>query len=217
MSEAGKRERLLEPIERVSEALFGLIMVLTFTGTLSIAADRAEVAAMLIGALGCNFAWGMIDGIFYLMGTLAEKGRHVLILHAVRSAANPEEGRRALAHGLPEAVANAITPAELESLRARLVSAANLPDQARLAGRDWAAAAAVFAWVFVVTFPVAIPFMFIDDPDRALRVSNGVAVAMLCVVGYAYGKCIGRNPWTTAALTVVCGAVIVAATIALGG
>jgi hypothetical protein len=216
MNEAAQSRRLLEPIERVSEALFGLIMVLTFTGTLSIAAERAEVAEMLIGALGCNLAWGMIDGIFYLMGTLAEKGRHVLTLNSVRSAPNPEEGRRALAHGLPDAVAAALTPAELESLRARLL-AANLPDRARLAGRDWAAAFAVFAWVFLVTFPVAIPFMFIDVSDVALRVSNGVAVAMLCVVGYAYGKCIGRNPWATAAITVVAGAIIVAATIALGG
>jgi VIT1/CCC1 family predicted Fe2+/Mn2+ transporter len=217
MSEAVNRGRLLEPIERVSEALFGLIMVLTFTGSLSIAADRAEVAAMLIGALGCNLAWGIIDGIFYLMGTLAEKGRNILALRAVRGAATPAEGHRLLAHALPEAVAATLSPAEIESLRARLVERRDLPDTARLHGRDWLAALSVFAWVFLVTFPVAIPFMFIDDADRALRVSNVVAVALLCVVGYAYGKCIGRNPLATAALTVICGVIIVAATIALGG
>jgi hypothetical protein len=33
-------------------------MVLTFTGSLSVAdAGRADVRAMLIGALGCNLAW----------------------------------------------------------------------------------------------------------------------------------------------------------------
>ena len=36
--------RVLEPIERVSEVLFGLIMVLTFTGSLSVAdAGRDDV------------------------------------------------------------------------------------------------------------------------------------------------------------------------------
>ena len=217
MNASPKSFRLLEPIERISEALFGLIMVLTFTGTLSIAAERAEVREMLIGALGCNFAWGVIDGIFYLMGTLAEKGRNVMTVLALRSAASPAEAERVLANALPKLVAESMTPAEMESLRARLTGLEGLPSKARLTARDWLASLSVFAWVFLVTFPVAIPFMFMSDADRALRVSNGVAVAMLCVVGYAYGRCIGRNPFGTAALTVVCGAVIVAGTILLGG
>src|SRR6185503_3192265 len=35
-------KRVLEPIERVSEVLFGLIMVLTFTGSLSVAESGGE-------------------------------------------------------------------------------------------------------------------------------------------------------------------------------
>jgi hypothetical protein len=47
--------RVLEPAERIAEVLFGLIMVLTFTGSLSIAeAGRDDIRAMLIGALGCR-------------------------------------------------------------------------------------------------------------------------------------------------------------------
>jgi VIT1/CCC1 family predicted Fe2+/Mn2+ transporter len=122
-----------------------------------------------------------------------------------------------LADALPEGIAAALTQAELETWRARLVSNSDLPTKARLEGRDWLSALSVFAWVFLVTFPVAIPFLFMTDADQAVRVSNGVAVAMLSAVGYAYGRCIGRNPWGTAALTVVCGVVIVAATIVLGG
>ena len=61
--------RVLDPSERLAEVLFGLIMVLTFTGSLSIAeAGREDIRAMLIGAVGCNIAWGIIDGVFYLMG-----------------------------------------------------------------------------------------------------------------------------------------------------
>ena len=63
-------KRVLDPGDRLAEVLFGLIMVLTFTGSLSIAeAGRDDIRAMLIGALGCNIAWGMIDAIFYLMGS----------------------------------------------------------------------------------------------------------------------------------------------------
>ena len=52
-------KRVLEPIERISEVLFGLIMVLGFTGSLSAAqAGRSDVRTMLFGAIGCNLAWG---------------------------------------------------------------------------------------------------------------------------------------------------------------
>jgi hypothetical protein len=71
-----RTSRVLEPSDRTAEVLFGLIMVLTFTGSLSVAdAGRADVRAMLIGALGWNLAWGIIDGVLYLMSTLAEKSR----------------------------------------------------------------------------------------------------------------------------------------------
>src|SRR5437660_5533748 len=58
-------ERLLDPMERISEVLFALIMVLTFTCSFSVAdAGREQVRTMLLGALGCNLAWGIIDAVF---------------------------------------------------------------------------------------------------------------------------------------------------------
>ena len=63
--------RFLDPIDRISEVFFGLIMVLTSTGTLSVlTAGRVEVKTMIMGALGCNLAWGIIDAGMYLMGSL---------------------------------------------------------------------------------------------------------------------------------------------------
>jgi hypothetical protein len=209
--------RFLEPVERISEVLFGLIMVLTFTGSLSIAAERTEVATMLIGALGCNLAWGIIDGVLYLMGTLAEKGRGVLTLRAVRTATDPAHAERVIADALPPVVAELLSPVELGSLRERLLRRADLPDRARLSRQDWLAALSVFAWVFLATFPVAIPFIFMTDADLALRVSNGIAVTMLFIAGYGYGRCVGRSPWAIAAAMVLLGMALVGLTIALGG
>src|SRR4029450_6209446 len=107
-------KRVLEPVERVSEVLFGLIMVLTFTGSLSIAeAGREDVRTMLIGALGCNLAWGIIDGILYLMSALAEKSEALLTLHAVRQARDAEDGRRLVAEALPSVVVSILKTEEL--------------------------------------------------------------------------------------------------------
>src|SRR5262245_32548863 len=109
--------RVLEPHERISEVLFGLIMVLTFTGSLSIAeAGREDIRAMLIGALGCNVAWGVIDGVLYLMGCLAERGRNLLTYRAVRQAADPQKAQRLIAGALPPLIASVLQSSELETV-----------------------------------------------------------------------------------------------------
>src|SRR5262247_3858649 len=114
-------KRVLEPHERVAEVLFGLIMVLTFTGSLSVAeAGHEDVRTMLIGALGCNLAWGIIDGILYLMGSLADRGRNLMTLRAVRQTSDAERARRSLTGALPPIVASILQPAEVESMVARL-------------------------------------------------------------------------------------------------
>src|SRR5438445_13869155 len=114
-------KRVLEPHERISEVLFGLIMVLTFTGSLSVAeAGREDIRTMLIGALGCNLAWGIIDGVLYLMGCLAEGGRNLMTLRAVRSASDPQKGQRLIAGALPPLIASLLQPTEIDSLRTHL-------------------------------------------------------------------------------------------------
>ena len=89
--------RPLDPIDRISEVLFGLIMVLTFTCSLSVAeAGRDEIRTMLIGALGCNLAWGIIDAVFYLMGCFSSQGRGILQLKAVRTLSDAGAAHRVI-------------------------------------------------------------------------------------------------------------------------
>ncbi|HOC41537.1 MAG TPA: VIT1/CCC1 transporter family protein [Thermoanaerobaculales bacterium] len=216
---AGPFRRVLEPIDRTSEVLFGLIMVLTFTGSLSVAqAGRDDVKAMLIGALGCNLAWAIIDAVFYLMGCLAEKNRDLATLRAVRGSSDPEQARRQIAGALPPLVASVVQPAELEGMRVRLIELPEPPDHPRLDGDDWRGAVGVFLLVFLVTFPVTIPFIVMSHAVSALRVSNAVAIAMLFVMGYASGRRNGRRrPWLMGVAMVLLGAVLVALTILLGG
>lgn len=210
--------RFLDPMDRVCEILFGLIMVLTFTGSLSVAeAGREDVRTMLIGALGCNLAWGIIDAAFYLMGSLAEKGRALITYQSVRSAADAQEARRLVADALPPLLASILRPEELDKVRERLQQLPEPPPWVGLSANDWLAAAGVFLLVFLSTFPVVIPFLVIDDVQPALRVSNTIAVIMLFGTGYAYGRIAGRRPAAVGGAMVVVGLALVGLTIALGG
>jgi len=211
-------KRVLEPHERIAEVLFGLIMVLTFTGSLSIAeAGREDIRTMLIGALGCNLAWGVIDGVLYLMGCLAEHGRELMTFRAVRAATDPAKARRAIAAALPPLVGPLLRPEELESIRQRLADLPEPPRSTRLSRSDWLGALGVFLIVFLSTFPVTIPFLVMDGAGRALRMSNVVAVGMLFFAGVAYGRYVGWSPWKVGIAMVLLGSSLVALTITLGG
>jgi hypothetical protein len=209
--------RWLEPIDRVSEGLFGLIMVLTFTCAMSAAeSGREDVRSMLIGAIGCNLAWGIIDAVMYLMGCLSERGQGFTTLVALRRAGSAAEGQRVIADALPPLVSSVLEPDELERARQRLLALPE-PVGARLVKDDWLGAIAVFLWVFLITFPVVIPFVFMSDAMTALRVSNIIAIALLFLTGYAFGRAAGLRPWVTGIVMVIIGCVLVAVAMALGG
>ena len=209
--------RGLEPSDRIAEVLFGLIMVLTFTGSLSVAeAGREDIRAMLIGALGCNIAWGIIDGVLYLMGALGDRGSNLRVYRAVRGARDSARARQLISDALPAEIAAVLDPTDFDRMHQRLKQ---LPEPARprLSASDWRGALGVFLLVFISTFPVAIPFIVMHDATRAIRASNAIAVAMMFIAGVAYGRAVGWSPWAVGLFMVALGSVLVAMTIALGG
>ena len=212
------RTPVLDPTERTAEVLFGLIMVLTFTGSLSVAqAGRDDVQAMLVGALGCNIAWGIIDAVLYVMACLGEQGHSLSVYRAVQSARDPEHGRQLLAANLPPVIASVLDADALEQMRQRLLGRPAPPARARLQGEDWRGAAAVFLLVFLSTLPVVVPFVLMANATSAMRVSNAIAVAMLWGAGHTFGSHAGLSPWLVGLSMVLLGCVLVALTIALGG
>jgi hypothetical protein len=210
-------KRVLEPIDRISEVLFGLIMVLTFTGSLSVAeAGREDVRTMLIGALGCNLAWGIIDAMLYLMGCLAERGKAHATLRAIQSASDPQQAQRIIADALPPVLVSVLQPSELASMHDRLKQLPQ-PSRPRLSKDHWLGALLVFLLVFFSTLPVAIPFIVMHNAIPALRISNGIAIAMLFLTGFAYGRQAGQHPWLVGLGMILVGCALVGMTIALGG
>lgn len=211
-------KHVLDPLERSSEVLFGLIMVLGFTSTISVAhAGRPEIRTMIIGALGCNLAWGLVDAIMYLMSSLSEKGHGLATLNAVVSARTPKQAHRVISDGLPPIVAECMDESQFEQLRVALLRL-TIPDRARLTVDDWRGALGVFLLVFLSTFPVVTPFLiFTSGVHRALRFSNLVAIFMLAITGYSYGRYSGERKWLWAISMVLLGAAMVVLTVKLEG
>lgn len=212
------REGVLDPIDRISEILFGLFMVLTFTGTLSVAsAGRDDVREMLIAAIGCNIAWGFVDSVMYVLRNLVSRSRKFSLARAVRAAPRPEQAHALIADELRGTV-DGLGPAGLESLRLWLCKhPVELPRRARLTADDLRGAAGVFGLVVASTFPPVLPFVFFDNLQLAMRVSAATAIAMLFLSGYGWGRYAGLRPVAVGLAMVALGVVIQAVVIALGG
>jgi VIT1/CCC1 family predicted Fe2+/Mn2+ transporter len=213
-----RRARVLDPIERVSEIIFGLIMALSFTGTLSAAtAGREEIRTVMFAALGCNLAWGLVDAVMYLVALMTERTRNLTLLRRVRSAAAPREAHAIIADVMPGRLGSVITAEALEDMRRRLAALPEPPTRGRLGRDDFVGALGVFLIVVLSTFPVVVPFMLFSETLLAMRVSNAVALATLFACGFMLGRYAGGIPWRSGFAMAAIGAVLVAATIALGG
>ena len=220
MAQVEERDRapVLDPVHRVSEIIFGLIMALTFTGTLSAAtAAREEIRTMMFAALGCNLAWGLVDGVMYLVQTLTERTRNFTLMRRVRSAVRPQEAHAIIAESLPGRLATLISAQSLEEMRQGLVALPEPPLRGRLGWDDYVAAVGVFLVVVLTTFPLVVPFMVFQETAFAMRASNAVAVVTLFVAGYMLGRHSGGVAWRSGLVMVMIGLVLIGSTIALEG
>jgi len=212
------REGVLNPVDRVSELLFGLFMALTFVGAVSVAeSGRAEIQKMLAAALGCNLAWGLVDAVMYLVRTVTDRGRALTLVRSVRAAPDEETGRRIVARSQSLASAGLIAEPEIEAIRGRIVALPSVPERPTLKWDDLLAALAVFLIVVASTFPVALPFVIFGDVGTAKTVSRAVALTMLFFGGLALGRYAGYGSWKVGFMMAGLGTALVAAVMALGG
>jgi hypothetical protein len=211
-------KRVLEPVERISEFLFGLIMVLTLTCAFTVGGvNRGSVRTLLLEALGCNVAWGVIDAFFYLLNCLGQRGHDIALLRQLRRTSDPTEAKRIVAEALPPLVASLLEPQELESLGGKLTQFPESTVWPRLDKEDWLGALGVFLLVFLSMFPVVVPFIFISNALLATRISNGIALLLLFLAGYSFGRFTHSHPWRAGLSMVIFGIAVVGVAILLGG
>ncbi len=183
--------RHLDPASRMGEILFGLIMTLTFTLAAGIVIQeegREGAREMLIGILGCNLAWGIIDD---------------------------EEARRMVADELDETLVPMADASARRNLYDAIVDRVRgTPIAPNPVRREDVMGGLAAAWlVFACSIPAVLPFLFLDDPRLALRVSNVILIGLLFLVGWRAARHTLAKPWL-AGLTFM---LLVAIAIPLGG
>jgi VIT1/CCC1 family predicted Fe2+/Mn2+ transporter len=135
----------------------------------------------------------------------------------LRKASGTGEAHRIIAGALPPVLAAVCDPADYENIRQKLAQLPEPPSRPRLARNEWLGALAVAFWVILTTFPVTVPFIFMNDVAHAMRVSNLIAVVLLFITGWTFGCIAEYHPWLSGLAMVIVGSALVALTMALGG
>lgn len=214
--------RYLDPASAMGEVLFGLVMTLTFTlgaGLMLEEQGRSGARELLVATLGCNVACGVIDGALYVIGQVFDRGRMRRVSLAVR--AGPAADASALVAAELDGMLEPVTaPEERAALYAKIVEAVRARPPAaptRILRADVLGALACFWLVFFATLPAALPFLFVDDPRLALRISNALLLGLLYYAGYRWARYTMARPAVVGLVFLGGGMVLVAMAIALGG
>ncbi len=208
--------RVLDPVERASEAIFGVLMAVSIMGALSVTSAGAQDARAAVHmALGCNIAWGFTDAVMYVVTAATVNGRNIRLLRRFQQTSDPRDARRMVTETLPEGLAVSFREETIEALCKDLV---NLPiPHSTLGARDFLGAMGIFVIVVLATLPVALPFVFIREMQVAMRVSHVLAVTTLYGYGHLLGSYSMGKGWLYGLSMAALGAGLVAVIMALGG
>ena len=213
----------LDPASQLSEILFGLIMVLTVTLTagLSVAEGKAGVRQLLIATVGCNLAWGIIDGVMYVMNNITLRSLRSRFVHTVRHAPDKQTALKLIKDEMEARLSldSPLSPEESSMLSQSLHKRARelkLP-KVKIEKEDIYGAIACFWLVTVSCLSAAVPFFIFSEPAVALRVSNAILIILLYLVGRRWAHYAGTNRLLTGLSMITIGLLLVGVSILLGG
>jgi VIT1/CCC1 family predicted Fe2+/Mn2+ transporter len=211
--------RNLDPADRLGEILFGLVMALGFTGAVSLSREEPDSRELLVAILGCNIAWGIVDGVMYVMLGVFQRARTIRLLRGVRKAKDDAAATRLIADELEDGVGSLLNEEERRTAYGAILGAVRRsePPPAGLRRADVLGGVAVAVLIVLATLPIVLPFAIVADAWRALRLSNAIALGMLFLLGMEWARHTGVSAWKTGLGVMLIGLVLVVVTILLGG
>jgi len=213
--------RYLDPASRLGEILFGLIMVLTVTlsAGLTAAEGPAGVRQLLIAAIGCNVAWGIIDAVMYIMNCVTVRSGKMRLVEAIQRAPDTEAALALIQNEIEPELQELLDPEDAKILSQTVlkhIAHARIAKKS-LTKDDLYGAITCFWLVFVSCLQAALPFLFFSRAHFALRVSNFLLVAMLFLVGQKWAVYSGTSRLVAGSAMVAIGLALVGLAVLLGG
>jgi len=210
----------LTPSESLSQALYGLILVLTVISAIEITISKQQQSAgtLLTAAMGTCIAWGVVDAVIYVLTGVHERNHYVRFVSRVKNKSK-KEAIDQIEDKLDDSLIGVLEKEEKDRIAEQIFLTINnaAPKRQHVKKDDVFGGIASFLISFVIVLPTMVPFVLNLKLGLAIRLSDIIAVAMLFIVGYISGGREGMNRISWAITITLLGVVIVVVTIFLGG
>lgn len=225
----GLLERLLDPIDVLAEAIYSVLILLTFTLAVRITSGASVkpvaegyVLEFVLAALGAILAWGLIDGVMYVLLELFQRSERYQFLAQIQHAEDDQAGLTVIAEELDYVLDPITSEAErqllYQSILSHLRRSQPPPPRISLRREDLLGALGSLIVAVVSVIPSLLPLILLrHNFEVAIRVSNVVSALVLFVAGYRWGIYTESHPWRSGLLLVAVAALMVAIAIPLGG
>jgi hypothetical protein len=221
--------RLLDPIDLLSEAVFSILIVLTFTLAFRILKFDSDPGPLVTGslgnelfiaALGATVAWGLIDGIMYALVSVLERTERHRLLRQIEAAVTKEEAVAVVAEELDYILEPVTGKAQRQALYQDVLEHLQVgePQPVGVEREDIAGALGSVLVAVVAVLPSLLPFVLLpQNSELAVRISNAISFLVLFGIGFSWGRHTGTNPWKTGLVLAGVALVMVLIAIPLGG
>jgi VIT family len=196
-----------------------MVLTVTLTAGLTVAEGKEGVRQLLLAAIGCNIAWGLIDAVMYIMNCITVRNGKIRLIEAVQRAPDTASALNLVRSEIEPELQDLLEPDDAEKLNLSVLKhiAHVRIGRTKVSKEDLYGAVACFWLVFVSCLPAALPFFFFARPHLALRISNFLLIGLLFLVGQKWAQYAGTNRLAAGFAMVVLGLVLVAVAILLGG
>lgn len=220
---------MLDPIDELSQVIYSILILLTFTlafrifklqSGIGIHLEYEQVRELLFAAIGATIAWGIIDGLMYVLTSVFARNEKQRLLLAVQSAPTDEEAVAVIATELDFTLEPITTEGKRQALYADVLDTLreSRPQNIGLKREDVAGGLGTLLVALVAVIPSLLPFVLIPNSAfLALRVSNIVSFIVLFISGWRWGRRTHSSPLLSGLTLVLAGAVMVLIAIPLGG
>jgi len=219
----------LDPIDALFTIFYSILFALLFTLSYGILIHHGVIASsfargygeeLFFAILGAVTAWGIIDRVMYVLGSLLARSERYRLLQYVQTSDNDEDAATAIAYEMDFILEPIISDEERHALyhdiRAYLSRAE--PQAIGVQRADVVGAVATAMLYVVAVLPSLLSLLLLpDNTALAIRISSVVSFLVVFATGYSWGLHTDTNPWKTGLLlSSVCLAMVLVAMF-LGG
>jgi len=179
--------------ERLLETTWGVLILLSVTGSAQLGAGATSGQILVIGFATAT-AWGLVEGVLQVVQGRVERRYSARII--TRAAESAERAEPDLTNALQNSLVQHLAPDDQARIRAAIVEAAGRATalDTRIRRRDFRGGAETFLALWGATIPSLLPFVFFPEARVALAYSQAIGVGTLFAVGAAWGRYTDQHP-----------------------